>query len=149
MGDREANLATALNWIVADCGNIIQASSIYETAAWGKTDQAAFLNQALELTTSLTAPQLMQQLLKIEEKMGRVRQEQFGPRIIDIDILLFNDQIIKDPLVTIPHPAMQNRRFVLQPLVEIAALVVHPVLKKTMKQLLNECPDKLAVMKYS
>jgi 2-amino-4-hydroxy-6-hydroxymethyldihydropteridine diphosphokinase len=149
MGDREQNLATARQLIESGCGKIGKASSIYKTAAWGKTDQPAFLNQALIIDTPLSPNQLMQCILDVEEKMGRVRQEKFGPRIIDIDILLFNDDIVSTFLVNIPHPEMQNRRFVLMPLAEIAPSLVHPLLKKTIKELLSECPDQLTVEKYA
>jgi len=149
MGDREKNLATARDLIQSECGKIIHASSIYETAAWGKRDQFSFLNQALFIHTRLPANQLMQTILMVEERMGRVRGEKFGPRIIDIDILLFNQDIISTSLVRIPHPEMQNRRFVLTPLVEIAPAIMHPVLKKSIKELLKECPDTLAVKKCS
>ena len=149
MGDREQNLAMAREWIEADSGKIIHASSIYETAAWGNTGQPAFLNQALEIQTSLNARQLIRHILKAEKKMGRVRKEKYGPRIIDIDILLFNDEILKTSFLQIPHPEMQNRRFVLIPLAEIAPAMIHPLLKKTILQLLDECPDKLEVKKVS
>jgi len=147
MGNREQNLATARELIQSDCGKIIRVSSIYETAAWGKTDQPSFLNQALIIHTALSANQLMQSILQVEERMGRVREEKFGPRIIDIDILLFNNDIISTSIVRIPHPEMQNRRFVLTPLAEIAPAIVHPKLKKSMQELLNECPDTLNVKK--
>lgn len=148
MGNREENLAIAEQEIIACCGTLIQSSSIYETAAWGKTDQPAFLNQVLMIHTPLTAQQLMHSILNIEEKLGRVRKEKYGPRIIDIDILLFNDEIINTPDLKIPHPQMQNRRFVLAPLAEIAGSIVHPVLQKTIDKLLRECPDELPVYKY-
>jgi 2-amino-4-hydroxy-6-hydroxymethyldihydropteridine diphosphokinase len=149
MGDRDQNLAVAREWIEADCGKIINASSLYETAAWGNTEQPAFLNQALEIQTSLNARQLIRHILKVEKKMGRIRKEKYGPRIIDIDILLFNDEILKTSFLQIPHPEMQNRRFVLMPLAEIAPAMIHPLLKKTILQLLGECPDKLEVKKIS
>jgi len=148
IGEREQNLARARQWIEADCGAIIRASSIYETAAWGNTAQAAFLNQVLEIHTPLNAKQLIRHVLKVEKKMGRIREEKYGPRLIDIDILLFNDEIHKTDFLTIPHPEMQNRRFVLEPLAEIAPAVTHPALKKTITELLNDCPDPLPVKKY-
>lgn len=149
LGDRNANLEMARKWIETDCGPIMNASAIYETAAWGKTDQPAFLNQVLEIHTPLNAKQLIRHILEIENKMGRLRKEKYGPRAIDIDILLFNDEIHTTAFLKIPHPEMQNRRFVLVPLVEIAATVIHPVLKKTMSDLLNDCPDSLPVKKYA
>jgi 2-amino-4-hydroxy-6-hydroxymethyldihydropteridine diphosphokinase len=121
---------------------------LYETAAWGKTDQPSFLNQALEIETELDAVQLMKQILEIEKFMGRERKEKYGPRVIDIDILLFNNEQYDLPFLEIPHPQMQNRRFALTPLAEIANDLQHPVLKKSIGQLLRECPDKLEVKKY-
>jgi 2-amino-4-hydroxy-6-hydroxymethyldihydropteridine diphosphokinase len=149
MGDREQNLATAHELIASECGEIVEASSLYETAAWGKTDQAAFLNQALEIHTTLNAKQLIRRILNVEKKMGRIREEKYGARLIDIDILLFNDEIHTTPFLKIPHPEMQNRRFVLVPLTEIAPHIIHPVLKKTIEELLENCSDPLPVKKYS
>jgi len=149
LGDREKNLATARDLINTHCGQIVKASSLYETAAWGHTDQPSFLNQALEIQTELTARQLMRRILKIEKMMGRVRKEKYGPRIIDIDILLFNNEKHRYPLLTLPHPEMLNRRFVLLPLTEIAPGIIHPVFNKTISTLLDECPDQLEVKKYS
>lgn len=149
LGDRKKNLAIAREQISIQCGKITTASSLYETAAWGNTDQPSFLNQALEIQTSLTARQLMRRLLKVEKQMGRERKEKYGPRVIDIDILLFNKERHNYPLLKLPHPEMQNRRFALLLLAEIAPDIVHPVLDKTIKQLLKECSDELAVKKYS
>jgi 2-amino-4-hydroxy-6-hydroxymethyldihydropteridine diphosphokinase len=149
MGDREELLATARALINEQCGAIISASSLYETAAWGKTDQAAFLNQALEVETSMNARQLIRRILKIEKQMGRVRKEKYGPRIIDIDILLFNDEKHNYAFLKLPHPELQNRRFALLPLAEIAASTVHPVFMKTIAALLTDCKDELQVKKYS
>ena len=132
-------------YIGLQCGAIINSSSLYETAAWGKTDQPPFLNLALEIQTELTALQLLKKILNIEKQTGRIRKEKYGPRIIDIDILLFNDQIHNYPLLKIPHPELQNRRFVLVPLAEIASQIIHPVLRKSIAELLAICPDKLNV----
>lgn len=149
MGNRMAYLTEALILLKEQCGEVVQTSSVYETAAWGNTDQPAFLNQVLKLSTSLTARQLMRRILKVEKQMGRVRKEKYGPRVIDIDILFFNEEIHNYILLKLPHPEMQNRRFVLLPLAEIAPDIVHPVLKKTITQLLQICPDPLEVKKYS
>jgi len=149
VGNRQQYLENAALLIETACGKITRRSAVYETAAWGKTDQAAFLNQALELSTLLDPGELMKALLLIEQKTGRERSEKYGPRTIDIDILLFNSAIVQSVLVTIPHPQMANRRFVLVPLNEIAAGYMHPVLKKTVSQLLAICPDTLPVKKFS
>jgi len=148
MGNREENLQTAKSLIQQYCGKVIKSSSLYQTAAWGKTHQPAFLNQVLQIETGLTAKELMDQILEIEKMMGRERNEKYGPRIIDIDILLFNDEQHDLPFLKIPHPEMQNRRFALIPLAEIAAAMLHPVFKKTISQLVKETPDKLEVKKY-
>jgi len=147
MGDRQENLATAHECIGQQCGDIISASSLYETAAWGKKDQPSFLNQVLEIQTSLSPQQLLKKILHIEKQIGRIRKEKYGPRIIDIDILLFNDEVYDYPSLKIPHPELQNRRFALVPFAEIAPDLIHPVLKKTIAELLIICPDKLAVKK--
>jgi 2-amino-4-hydroxy-6-hydroxymethyldihydropteridine diphosphokinase len=149
MGDREENLATARVLLNKDCGTIVQASSLYETAAWGKTDQPAFLNQALALDTELNARQLIRRILKAEKSMGRIREEKYGPRIIDIDILLFNQEKHNYHFLKLPHPELPNRRFALLPLAEIAAAVMHPVLNKTIALLLEECRDELEVKQLS
>jgi 2-amino-4-hydroxy-6-hydroxymethyldihydropteridine diphosphokinase len=149
LGNREQNLATAHELINEHCGSIIKTSSLYETAAWGKTDQPAFLNQALEVHTSLNAKQLMRCILKVEKMMGRIRKEKYGPRLIDIDILLFNNEKHNYSFLKLPHPEMQNRRFALLPLAEIAPGIIHPVFNKTITELLNECEDKLEVKKIA
>lgn len=149
LGDRVENLSAAREFINKHCGTIIKASSIYETEAWGKTDQPSFLNQALEVDTSLTARQLIRRILKVEKLMGRIRDEKYGPRLIDIDILLFNNEKHNYHFLKLPHPEMQNRRFALLPLAEIAPDIIHPVLNKSIKELLNVCADELSVKKYS
>jgi 2-amino-4-hydroxy-6-hydroxymethyldihydropteridine diphosphokinase len=149
VGDRLHNLQQAVITIDRTCGRVVRQSAIYETAAWGKTDQQSFLNQALLVETDLTAFQLLEKVLEAETLLGRVRKERYGPRIIDIDILLFNYDDISEPDLVIPHPELQNRRFALTPLAEIAPGYLHPVLGKTIRTLLEECKDELEVKKVS
>lgn len=147
LGNRGENLQKAARFIEQYCGKIVLQSSVYETAAWGVKDQPDFYNQALLIHTHLTAENLLKALLQIEMQMGRKREIKMGPRIIDIDILFFNASIINEPHLTIPHPRMQDRRFVLMPLTEIAPGFLHPVLRKKVNHLLEECTDQLNVHK--
>jgi len=126
-------------------GKLRSLSSIYETEPVEFTDQPQFLNCAVALETSSTPEQLMLQLLTIEKAMGRQRIQKKGPRTIDLDILFFGDEIVDTPGLTIPHPAMQHRRFVLEPLAEIAPDAMHPVLRKTVRELLEELPSGQSV----
>jgi 2-amino-4-hydroxy-6-hydroxymethyldihydropteridine diphosphokinase len=148
LGNREENLSLAVHLLGQQAGTVINKSLIYETAAWGITDQASFLNQALEMTTYHDPETFLQLLLSIEKQMGRNRKEKNGPRIIDIDILFFGNAIISLPLLKVPHPELENRRFALVPMKEIAPQFIHPVLKKTVNELLNDCPDKLDVRPF-
>lgn len=145
VGDSLKTLQRANGLIRERVGSIIKSSSIYKTAAWGKTDQDDFLNQVLEVETNLSPNDLMDSLLEIEIELGRKRTGKYGPRIIDLDILFYNDLILNSDQLTIPHPQIQFRRFVLEPLNELVPELVHPVIKKTINLLLEECPDKLEV----
>ncbi len=147
MGNRAAYLQQAIDEIEANCGIVIRRSSVYETEAWGLTDQPSFYNQALVLESLLDPEPLLHTLLAIEERMGRLRTIKMGPRIIDIDILLIDDLIINTATLALPHPALADRRFALLPLTEVAADLVHPVLHKNISRLLDECKDTLNVHK--
>jgi 2-amino-4-hydroxy-6-hydroxymethyldihydropteridine diphosphokinase len=147
LGDREAQLRAALDRLQTE-GRIVSVSSFYETEPVEFTDQAWFLNCAVALETTDTPEQLMSAILQMEQQMGRQRIQRKGPRTIDIDILLFGDTILDTPALTVPHPAMHQRRFVLQPLAEIAPAVQHPVLKKTIQELLDALPPGQTVRKY-
>jgi 2-amino-4-hydroxy-6-hydroxymethyldihydropteridine diphosphokinase len=149
VGDRLDYLARAKETIRKNCGNILLESSIYETAAWGMENQEAFLNQVLKIETKSNPDELLETILQIEEGLGRKREMKYGSRTIDIDILFFNNEVIDRKGLKIPHPQLQNRRFVLIPLNEIAANKIHPVFNKTISRLLAECPDPLAVNKFN
>ena len=147
LGDRAAYLAEAVNHISLQCGRVSSISSLYETAAWGNTNQPAFYNQAICVETILEPEILLERLLAIETEMGRVRAQKYGPRTIDLDILMIDDKVLNTQVLTIPHPELHNRRFALLPLAEIAPLLNHPVLEKSVSELLVNCPDSLDVQK--
>jgi 2-amino-4-hydroxy-6-hydroxymethyldihydropteridine diphosphokinase len=148
IGNSEEQLRLATENIKIQVGNIIASSSIYQTAAWGKTDQPDFLNQVIIVETKQWAEDTLSLILNIEEKMGRIRTEKNAPRIIDIDILFFNEAIIQEKELTVPHPEIQNRLFVLIPLNELIPNYIHPLLDKSIHQLLTECKDVLNVKKF-
>ena len=147
IGNRQEEHNYAARLIQERCGTIIDRSSLYETAAWGKTDQESFLNQALVLETTLNARDLLNEILYIENLMGRDRVEKYGPRIIDIDIIFFNHQVIRENGLIIPHPEMAKRRFVLEPLNQVIPAYIHPIYYKTVSELLDQCDDSLPVKK--
>ncbi|MDO6389114.1 2-amino-4-hydroxy-6-hydroxymethyldihydropteridine diphosphokinase [Pontibacter sp. BT731] len=145
LGDRPLYLFQARERIAAQIGPIAQSSSLYETAAWGKTDQPAFLNQVLEVETDLSPEQVLQGINQIEQELGRIRHEHWGARVIDIDILFYDLLVMQTQRLTIPHPQLHLRRFTLLPLSEIAPQLLHPVLNQPVTQLLHDCPDELPV----
>lgn len=143
----EKQLLLAQKYIAKHIGPVTRHSAVYKTAAWGNTKQPDFLNQVLITQTKLTAAETLNSILNIEKKMGRLRTKRNAPRIIDIDILFFNKRIIESNLLQVPHPRIQLRNFVLVPLNELSPNLKHPVLNKTIHQLLRICPDTLTVNK--
>ncbi len=141
IGDSRYHLDTAISFIRSRVGTIVQQSSIYKTEPWGNKEQQDFLNQVLEVHTLLEPEEVLRQLLVIEQEMGRERMEKWGPRVIDIDILFYADSVMQTQRLTIPHPFLHERRFTLLPLDEIAPNFIHPVLHKTINELLSQCAD--------
>jgi 2-amino-4-hydroxy-6-hydroxymethyldihydropteridine diphosphokinase len=145
MENPRLQLESAEAYIANITGKIIGKSQIYSSEPWGNPNQESFLNQVLEIETILGPQLLLQKILEIEIAMGRSRKLKWGPRIIDIDILFYNSDIIHMEGLQIPHPQIQNRRFVLMPLSEIAPDFMHPELHIPVKQLLADCQDPLKV----
>lgn len=145
LGERFANLFEARQQISRQVGKIVTASGIYRTAAWGNETQPDFYNQAIEIEPLAEPHETLLRLLAIEKTMGRVRNEKWGSRVIDIDVLLWGNDHVELPDLIIPHLHLQDRKFALVPLVEIAPEMIHPVLKRTITQLLTECTDTLSV----
>ena len=146
LGDRRQHLLDALDGI-SYLGTISRVSSVYRSAAWGNVDQPDFLNATVELSTTHSPEELLNDILEIETGMGRIRNEKWGARLIDIDILFYDDIILNTSHLSIPHPQLQNRKFTLVPLAEIAPHLIHPISKKTISQLLDACEDPLDVEK--
>jgi 2-amino-4-hydroxy-6-hydroxymethyldihydropteridine diphosphokinase len=147
LGNKKQNLHEATVHLSQQAGQILKSSSVYETMPWGVTDQPSYWNQVLLLQTTLVAQELLQVINTIEKELGRERRIRWEARIIDIDILYFNDLVIETASLSIPHPRMASRRFTLVPLAEIAPHFVHPVLGKTSLELLENCADTLPVVR--
>jgi len=139
LGNRGENCLKALDLLSARGVIIRKRSSLFETEPWGVQDQPKFINMAAEVATELGPLKLLETLKSVEEEMGRKESYRWGPRVIDLDILFYDDMVMDSPELKIPHPLMHEREFVLRPLAEIAPDKIHPVLKKTVKELLSEC----------
>jgi 2-amino-4-hydroxy-6-hydroxymethyldihydropteridine diphosphokinase len=148
LGDRAANLRLALEGL-GRLGTVEAVSAFYETEPVGLTSQPWFLNCAAKLDTEKMPRQLISGILNLEQAMGRQRKQKNGPRIIDIDILLFGTSVVDTPSLTVPHPRLHERRFVLEPLTEIAPDVRHPVFKRTIRELRDALPAGQAVRRLA
>jgi 2-amino-4-hydroxy-6-hydroxymethyldihydropteridine diphosphokinase len=146
LGDKRRVFEEAKRLLSEKVGKIIQQSHIYETEPWGFESTDFFLNQVLEMSVSISSEEVLSRIQQIEQQLGRTRNEQhYGSRIIDIDILFYGDEVISLENLTVPHPRIQERKFALVPLNEIAPEMKHPILLKTISQLLSECTDQLQV----
>ena len=148
IGDRIATLQQAQALINVHIGNILKPSELYETAAWGVENQPNFINQVISVETTRSPEEVLKQIHFIEKALGRTRHQKWHARTIDIDILFYNREIINTKDLTIPHPFIQERRFTLVPLQEIAPDFIHPTLNVTITELLEDCNDSLPVFKW-
>ena len=145
-GDKLQNLQQALLLLEKKVGTITKRSDIFVTAAWGNTDQPDFFNQAICMETALSPQDLLNNIISIEESLGRIRShEKWMERTMDIDILFYNDEIIDTEHLKIPHPFIHQRKFVLIPMEQLSPALIHPIIKKNIKTLLSECADTLEV----
>ena len=149
IGDRLDNLDQSIKIITERIGNVLEKSSVYESTPWGVENQRNFLNQVIFVKSNFDPYTILDLVLQIEKDMGRIRIEKWGKRIIDIDILFIDDLIIESENLCIPHEFIAKRKFVLQPMCEIAPGFIHPKLNKTISQLLEECIDDEKVNVYA
>jgi 2-amino-4-hydroxy-6-hydroxymethyldihydropteridine diphosphokinase len=147
VGDRLHHLKSAKQELEKHGCRMLQQSSVYETEPWGNKNQSSFYNEVIEIETMHAASQLMHLILGIEKSLGRIRTEKWQPRTIDIDILFFNNEIIHEEHLTIPHPHLHERNFVLKPLNEILPQFMHPFLKKNISELFSQLADTSEVKK--
>ena len=147
-GKRLELLRQAAEQLAQRAGSIVALSKVYETGAWGLEEQPDFLNQVAIVETALNPGLLLSALLTAEEKLGRIRQERWGPRLIDLDMLYYGPEIVQTPGLQVPHPALHLRRFTLVPLAEVRPDWKHPLLHQSAAGLLAECPDQLPVWEY-
>lgn len=146
IGDSKLNISNAYHFIESQIGKMVSVSAFYKTQPWGNKNQTYFLNSVCEVSTFLSPIECLNTIHEIEKKLGRSRNSKWEARIIDIDILFYENQIINDIWLTIPHPYISERKFVLQPLTEIAPNFVHPVYNKNIETLLSQTPDKSEVV---
>lgn len=147
IGRRERFITAAVQLIATEIGRVTAESQLYKTAPWGMDDADDFLNAVIEVHTDLDAETIMQTLLRIEHRLGRKRSAsgKYTSRTIDLDLLFYGQELIKTATLTVPHPQLENRRFVLQPLAEIAPALIHPMLKRSMRDLLSDCADETKI----
>lgn len=145
IGNVQLTIKNALELLNEELGAITSTSKYYQTAAWGNTAQADFINQACKIRTKYNAIECLKKILLIEQKLGRIRKEKWGARVIDIDIQYFNNEVLNTIELTIPHPEIQNRKFALIPLCDIIPEYIHPILQKSNIELLNNLDDPLSV----
>ena len=147
LGHKENNITNAIQALGQNAGNILTISSLYNTAAWGLQEQPDFINRVILIETELTPEELINEILKTEEDLGRKRNRKWEPRVIDIDILFYDNEIMKTEKLTIPHPHLHERMFALVPLQEILPDWTHPASNKSINELISQCEDKLPVRK--
>lgn len=148
LGQREEQLQLARRWIEAEIGSLIRASAIYQTSPWGGIEQPDYLNQVWQIRTGLNPFQLMEALLQLEQRANRERIQRWGARTLDLDLLFYEDYRIRTEFLTLPHPRLQDRNFVLVPLAEIAPDWIHPVFGKSMQYLADHSEDEEVVQVY-